>query len=151
MLLKIISKNLVLLLLCLTIVGCDEHRLEHDFFRQPPETRLARLRQYPLEQQYKIFRYGNDRIEPPALGLAGPIAERGIQAVAFLKGRLDSQADDLEVRDIVFIFSVMAASKSYDVKSDIPLMDKLRTAVSQMREKASQDSCVGMLKRINET
>lgn len=151
MLLKIITRRLIWILVCLSMVGCDEHRLERNFFRQPPETRLIRFRQYPLEDQYKIFRYGNDVVEPPALGLASPIAERGVQVVPFLLSHLNSEKDDAAVRDIVFVFSVMAASKSYDVKSDSALMNRLGTAVSGMRDKSWQDSCVVLLKRIKES
>ena len=43
------------------------------------------------------LRYGNDRIEPPLMDLAGPIADKGIQAVPFLVGKLTPKADDLTV------------------------------------------------------
>jgi hypothetical protein len=122
--------------------------MEQNFFRQPPETRLARFSQYSLEDQYRIFRYGNDVVEPPVLGLAKPIAERGVAAVPFLVAHLNSERDDATVRDIVFIFSVMAASNRYDVKSDAPLMKNLDDAVGAMRDKSWQNTCSMMLQRI---
>jgi hypothetical protein len=151
MLLKTVNAKLIWILACLSLIGCDAHHLEHNFFKRPPETRLARFRQYSLEDQYKIFRYGNDVVEPPVLGLANPIAERGNEIIPFLLGHLDSERDDAAVRDIVFIFSMMAALKSYDVKSDAALMNKLDAAVSGMRDKGWQDICLAMLKRIKES
>ena len=148
MLLKsLVPAGLVLLLL----TGCDAHRLEKEFFKKPPETRVARLRQYPIPEQYQIFRYGNDRIEPPALELANPIAERGAQAVPFLFSKLNSERDDIDVRDIVLVFSVMAALRSYDVKSDVGLITKLESAVAGMSDKDWQSMCAAMLIRIKQS
>jgi hypothetical protein len=151
MLLKTLNTRLISLIAFLSFTGCNSHHLQKDFFRQPPETRLVRFRQYSLEDQYKIFRYGSDKVEPPVIGLANAIAERGVQGVPFLLGHLNSERDDASVRDIMLIFSVMAASKTYDVKSDTVLMNRLDTAVAGMRDKGWQDTCVAMLKRIKES
>jgi hypothetical protein len=151
MLLITLNRGLAIVFAFLCLVGCDSRRLEKDFFGQPPETRLVRFRQYSLDDQYKIFRYGNDVVEPPVLGLAKPIAERGPQVVPFLLTKLDSERDDASIKDIMLVFSVMAASKTYDVKSDGPLMTKLDAAVSGMTDKDWRNTCVGMLKRIKES
>lgn len=150
MLLKILNAGLISLIAVLTLMGCASDHLQTEFFRQPPETRLVRFRQYSLDDQYKIFRYGNDMVEPPVLGLANPIAERGAQVVPFLFGHLKSEGDDASVRDIMLIFSVMAASKAYNVKSDAALMKTLDAAVAGMRDKGWQYTCAAMLKRIKE-
>ena len=134
--------------MCLSTFGCEHPRLEESFFNKPLGDRLDRLRQYSLEDQYKIFRYGNDRIEPPLMGLADPIAERGAAAIPFLLRQLDSKADDLAIRDILMIFATMAYSKSYDVKSDEPLMTMLASKVSGMKDKEWQEICLKMLQRI---
>jgi hypothetical protein len=147
----VLLKSLIAWLVFPLLAGCDDHRLDKEFFKQPPETRAARLRQYPLPEQYKIFRYGNDRLEPPALGLANPIAERGAQAVPFLLAKLDSEKDDIGVRDIVLVFSVMGALRSYDVKSDVGLIRKLESAVARMTDKDWQSMCVAMLTHIKQS
>jgi hypothetical protein len=72
----------VLQRICVTVVtllmlGCRSYSLEKDFFVQPLGTRLERMRQYSLEDQYWIFRYGNDVVHPPLTDLANPIAEKG--------------------------------------------------------------------------
>ena len=82
------------------------------------------------------------------MGLADPIAERGAAAIPFLLRQLDSKADDLAIRDILMIFATMAYSKSYDVKSDEPLMTMLASKVSGMKDKEWQEICLKMLQRI---
>jgi len=128
-------------------IGCEHNGMEGRFFDKPAEDRLSRLRQYSLEDQYKIYRYGNDKIEPPFTDLAAPIAERGAAAIPFLLGQLNSTADDLTVRDVLFIFQTMASSKSYDVKADQALMALLTSKVSGMNDTNWRQVCLQMLQR----
>ena len=143
--------NLKIICTCaclITFVGCSHPDLEASFFEKPAEDRIVRLRQYSLEDQYKIFRYGNYRKEPPVMGLASPIAEKGAAAVPFLLKQLGPNADDLAVRDTLLIFEAMAHFKSYDVKSDIALMTTLTSKVTGMKDKEWQKICLEMIKRI---
>ena len=135
----------------LLLLGCDDHELEENFFKQPLANRVERLRSYPIADQYKIFRYGNDRIEPPFMDLADPIAEKGAKAVPFLLDQLNSESHDVAVRDILLIFETMASSKSYDVKSDSVLMNALSSKVSDVKDKAWKDMCSKMLQRIKDS
>lgn len=141
---------LVLIVLCgiLLLLGCEDHELEENFFKQPLANRVERLRSYPLADQYKIFRYGNDRKEPPFMDLADPIAEQGAKAVPFLLDQLNSESHDIAVRDILLIFETMATSKSYDVKSDSVLMNALSSKVSAMKDEEWKSICLKMLQRI---
>jgi hypothetical protein len=131
----------------LALVACDDRQLERGFLRQPFETRIARLNTYSLEDQYKIFRYGNDRVEPPVLELANPIAQRGSAAVPFLIGKLESETDDISLRDILHILEMMAAFKTYDVKADADLVALLRTRLDGMKDPEWQAICRKMLQR----
>lgn len=134
---------------CILFAGCANNKLEREFFfKEPAATRMDRLRQYSLDDQYRIFRYGNDRFEPPLTGLAKPIAERGQLAVPFLLEKLDPHADDITVRDVLSLFEAMGALKSYDVKSDARVMDTLRSRVSTMKDREWKAVCSKMLGRI---
>jgi hypothetical protein len=134
---------------CIIFTGCASHRLEREFFsKNPAATRVDRLRQYSLEDQYRLFRYGNDRFEPPLTGLARPIAERGSSAIPFLLEKLKQQADDITVRDVLLVFETMGSIKSYDVKSDAVVMGALRSRVSTMNDAGWQTVCLNMLGRI---
>ncbi len=148
---KIMSIRIVLAFACLLVLGCESHDLEENFFKQPLANRVERLRQYPLADQYKIFRYGNDMKEPPFMDLANPIAERGATAVPFLLGQLNSKPDDITLRDILLIFETMANYKSYDVKSDAALMTTLASRVSGMKDQGWQDTCLKKLQRIKDS
>jgi len=136
------------LVLALLLLGCENHDLEEDFFKRPLADRVERLRRYPLGDQYKIFRYGNDVKEPPLMDLADPIAEKGATAVPFLLGQLNYKSDDITVRDVVLIFETMATSKSYDVKSDNALMSVLNSKISTMKNQGWKGNCLIMLQRI---
>ena len=136
---------------CLALWGCSNHKFERKVvLGGPAATRLDRVRQYSLEDQYKIFRYGNDIVEPPLLDLAKPIAERGAAAVPFLLKQLNSKSDDevMLTRDILLIFEDMALSKSYDVKADSLVMNTLSAKIATIKDKGWQDTCLKMFKRI---
>ena len=148
---KTMSMLLTLFLASFVALGCRDHHLEKEFFDKPPADRVERLRQYSLDDQYKIFRYGNDVKEPPTMELAGPIAERGASAVPFRVDQLKSTADDIAVRDILLIFERMEASGSYNVKADTALMGVLGSKVSGMKDKDWQATCLKKLQRINDS
>ena len=131
--------------------GCGNYRFErHVVFGGPASTRIDRVRQCSLEDQYRIFRYGNDVVEPPLLRLAVPIAERGATAIPFLLKQLSTDSDDTTTRDLLLIFQEMAISKHYDVKADGALMSALNVRVAGMKDKEWQTVCHRMLQRIEE-
>ena len=145
-----LSLQIVCALGCL-IFACKGQTLERDFFNKPLGNRLERLRQFPLEDQYRIFRYGNDMIEPPLIDLADPIAEKGAAAVPFLERQLRSSYDDITVRDVLLVFQTMATSKSYAVQNDPSLMDLLNSKVAAMKSDEWKSVCLKMLKRIEDS
>jgi hypothetical protein len=144
------TKGIVLVFVGVTLLGCDGHRLERECFRQPLADRLERLRARSLDDQYRIFRYGNDVIEPPLTDLANPIAERGKAAIPFLLARLMVDTDDFSVRDILLVLGKMTSSKTYDVKSDVSVMTALSSRISGMKAKEWRTVCQTMLERIKD-
>ena len=136
------------ILCCITLLGCGYKFERHVVFDGPAATRIDRVRQYPLEDQYRIFRYGNDVVEPPILDLAKPIAERGATAVPFLLKQLDAHSDDTTTRDLLSIFLEMEISKSYEVKTDSALMDKMDIRVQAVKDNEWRAICSTMLRRI---
>lgn len=127
------------------------HRFERNFISaNPAATRNDRMRAYSLEDQYRIFRYGNDHMEPPLMGLAEPIAERGRSAIPFLLGKLESSHDDATVVDVLLIFKTMTWTRSYDLKSDEKVMSALRARISRMKDEFWKNHCLRGLQEINE-
>ena len=146
-----IGRYFLLALTCLIAAGCKDHKLEKSFFEKPAVDEVQRLRRYSLDEQYRIFRYGMDKIEPPAMGLARPIAERGADAVPFLVNKLNADAGDIAVRDILLIFEMMEASGSYKVSANGSLLSLLTSRVSKMRDKGWQDICFQGLEEIRDS
>lgn len=106
------------------------------------------MRTYPLEQQYLIYRYGMDVIHPPLMDLADPIAEKGVVAIPFIRGKLQDDPGDLAVRDILLILDRMISLKSYDVASDTALIDNLQKRVDGMKDTGWRLISVKSLNRI---
>ena len=131
------------------IWGCGNYRFERRVvFGGPPTTRPDRVRQYSLEDQYRIFRYANDVVEPPLFGLAKPIAERGAAAIPFLQEQLNAQSDDTTVRDLLLIFQERTFLTSYHVKGDSVLMSTLDMRVAAMKDTEWRNVCSKMLRSI---
>lgn len=122
--------RIALFLLGLFFNGCTCQSIECHFMRGPLETAESRLSQYPLEEEYQIFRYANSEIHPPMLWLANPIARRGAEAIPFLSQRIHDADDDMEIRDILVILHRMVLFNTYDVKSNQALMAALSARVA---------------------
>ena len=45
---------------------------------------MKKWKDYPLDEQFKIFLYGNQEIHPSLTGLAEPIARRGKSALDYI-------------------------------------------------------------------
>lgn len=131
--------------------GAATTQLENDFFfKHPRSDRVERMRQYSLDDQYKIFRYGNDKIEPPVSKLAIPLAERGADIVPFLLEKLKSDTDDLAVKDILLVFRTMQHLKSYDIRANLEVMGALQSRISTMRDRDRQALCREQLEEIKD-
>jgi hypothetical protein len=142
------TRALYALLFCMVASVCLGADPVPSFFDGPIKTDRERLRQYPLPEQYKLFRYGNDVIHPPLIHLADPIAERGKEAVPFLLDRLAEDSSDLAIRDSIQIFKRMSLLRTYPVKEDKDLMDVLTQKVRGMKDDGWRTVCLRMLKVI---
>ncbi len=148
---KRMTASFALLFACVSTMACTDHKFEKHFISSvPARERVDRLRQYSLEDQYKIYRYGNDCVEPPLMDLAEPIAEKGAAVAPFLLAKLDPKADDTTVRDILGIFHMMAYLKAYNVKSDQLVMTTLSARVSTMKDAEWKRICYKTLQNIEE-
>lgn len=99
------------------------------------------MRKYSLQDQFRIFRYGVDKIEPPDLELANPIAERGVTVVPFLMQQLRLTKDDLAIRDILLILRTMLRFKTYAVNRDAALMNALQERIVTMKDLRWKSFC----------
>lgn len=147
--LSFFAKHLCVGILISVLIGCADHSFEHKFFQQSFATAEARMTGYSLEDQYKIFRYGNDVVHPPMMELANPIAKLGGAAVPFLLMKLASETDDVGIRDIALIFQEMTLQDYYDVRSDKVVMSRLTQKVESMT--TWKDVTLGMIDEIKQS
>jgi hypothetical protein len=138
---KIAKYAVYFFVLLIMLQGClfmsDDAKEVKQFFESTrPDERKLRMETYTLEDQYKIFLYGRQRVHPPLNELAEPIARRGREAIPFLLSRLEATKNDLDVLDIVYIFKKMVFLRTYDVKNDPAVITALNNRVSNMSSSA---------------
>jgi hypothetical protein len=90
----------------------------NEFFWMPEKQRNARFEKYDFDAQYAIYLYGCQKIEPPEIELAWQLARQGAPIVQPLEAKLENANDDLTIRDILFVFTVMSDRHTYDVMAD---------------------------------
>ncbi len=109
-----------LFLICAT--ACHAGSVERKFFEGDIPSRMVRLEAYSVEQQWDIFRYGNQEIHPPPTGLALPLAKRGKPALYHILGQLERSENDLDFRDSLVVFQTMQWGGYYSVCADAGAM-----------------------------
>lgn len=140
----------ILGLIVMTLLGCAASHLETDFFKHDRAERRELIYQYELPEQYRLFRYGNDKVEPPMPELAVPIAKRGAAAVPFLIDQVETCKDDITVRDILLLFQTMSRLNTYDVRGNIKLMNLLKSKIMGIRDKEWRAICLEGLREIEQ-
>ncbi|TBR36727.1 MULTISPECIES: hypothetical protein [Dyella] len=112
--------------LCMGLIGCAgqrELKNDRDFFKQSV---IEQIRSYPrhsVDEQLKLYFYGNQRRHPPATYLADCFALNGLHGVERIRVTLSGPLDDLTTRDIVALLSAMEATGQYNVRDDHELMN----------------------------
>jgi len=92
---------------CLFIIlspACQAGPIEREFFKGDIPTRMERFEEYPLEQQWRIFLYGNQKIHPPTKSLALPIAKKGYMALEYIILQLRESENEPDFRDALVVF-----------------------------------------------
>ena len=90
-------------------------RTRDPFFDLPAATQLETMSAYPLERQWQLYLYGYQRIHPPTLRLADPIAERGEQAVPYILGQLASSFNEIDFMSALWVFERMRHRGYFDI------------------------------------
>jgi hypothetical protein len=142
MLLQIRERTMsgIVCMLFLLLASCVPGQAElpkgvnNEFFWMSPKQQDAEFQKYAFEDQYNIYIYGCQQIEPPTLGLAWQFATEGRKIVEPLEAKLKRTSDDLTIRDIVRVFRAMNDLGTYDVAEDKTLMEQLREKVSAMQD-----------------
>lgn len=87
---------------------------------------MERFEEYPLEQQWRIFLYGNQKIHPPTKSLALPIAKKGYMALEYIILQLRESENEPDFRDALVVFERMQQGGYYNVCGDPTAMETIR-------------------------
>lgn len=139
---------LVLAIWMFGLAGCSAGPLERDFFRGDIPTRNQRLAGYPMEQQWRIYLYGNQVIHPPATGLAEVLARRGEPMLRFILKSLESTENDLDYRDSMVVFQMMQWGGHYGICSDRTILSRIRSNQDRIGDPRWRQVYAEMLKEL---
>lgn len=129
------------------LCGCPMQQVEgvdvsaaREFYRQSTSEQQKVFRQHTLQDQLDLFFFGNQVRHPPAIYLAQCFALNGAPAVELLRSKLNTDSDDLTVRDIAMLLATIDEMGQYDVAGDAQLMTVLRSRVAKMRDEGWRDT-----------
>jgi hypothetical protein len=114
-----------LLMASLSSAAVAAEKVGAEFWKGPIATREARLSGYTMAQQWEIFRYANQRVHPPATGLANVLAHGGKPMADYVVAQAESSGRELDYRDALRILQAMRWSGTYDVCGDAALQTRL--------------------------
>ena len=130
--LKLVTK-FSLCLIILLLISCDHESMESEFFDWESYD-YDKLYNYSLEDQFKIFLYGNQTIHPSMTGLAVPIAKRGKPALDYVLNQIRESNNDLDFRDSLEIFRAMEKGGYYSVCNDSPALKEIKANENKIKD-----------------
>jgi len=99
---------LVLMLMCLILRGCEQRPQEcRDVIDVPREQGYTKFRGYPLDKQLDVYLCAM-HVEPPDMGLADLIAERGDSAIPTVVEKLKTAEREIDQEDLIYLLEVMS-------------------------------------------
>jgi hypothetical protein len=99
---------LMLLLMFLMFRGCEQRPQEcRDVIDVPREQGYAKFRTYPLEKQLDVYLCAM-HVEPPDMGLANEIAERGDSTIPAVMQKLKTSETEIDQEDLIYLLEVMS-------------------------------------------
>jgi hypothetical protein len=132
---------LVFLLVFLILRACEQRPQEcRDVIDVPREQGYAKFRSYPLEKQLDVYLCAM-HVEPPDMGLADEIAERGDSAIPMVMQKLKTAEREIDQEDLIYLFEVMSdrglLRGRKDVIADITqVIDSMK--ISQVKQRSEE-------------
>ena len=144
--LKLVTK-FSLCLIILLLISCNHESMESEFFDWETFD-YDKLYNYSLEDQFKIFLYGNQKIHPSMTGLAIPIAKRGKPALDYVLNQIRESNNDLDFRDSLEIFRAMEKGGYYSVCSDSPALKEIKANENKIKHLGWREIYHNMLQNL---
>lgn len=111
----------------IALTGYSAQTLERTFFQGEISTRNQRLAGYSMEEQWRIFLYGNQVIHPPATGLAEVLARQGEPMLKLILKSLESTKSDLDYRDSMVVFQMMQWHGDYAICASADVLARIKS------------------------
>ena len=120
-----------------------------DFWQLPSSEREVKFRQYPLEKQVDLYLCGLNR-EPPEIGYAAYIAERGEPVIPYLVNRIKAEPLEITKTRLLGIFVFLSAKGNLRGRNDV--IDELEHIIINMGDgpvKTKAQGYMDMIKKQN--
>lgn len=137
-----------ILWLLVALAGCSAQTVEREFFHGDIPTRNQRLAGYPMEEQWRIFLYGNQVIHPPATGLAAVLARQGEPMLQFILKSLEASKNDLDYRDSMVVFQMMQWHGDYAICDNGDILSRIKNNQNKINNLAWRKVYGEMLKEL---
>ena len=141
-----IGVPLIVILICLSFRACEQRPQEcRDVIDVSREQGYTKFRAYPIDTQLDVYLCAM-HVEPPDLGLAELIADRGEAAIPVLLQKLQGGEREIDQEHIIYVFEVMSERGLLRGRKDI--IDNIRQVIENMKITAVKQRSLERLKKI---
>lgn len=120
-------------------------------FHHPSKEWDERFSEHDVETQYEIYTCAMNYVHPPLMGFSERLARNGARAVPTLRAKLNRATHELEVSNIILVFSGMQIRGHYDVASDDGLMRDIEASTQRVVLSSQKGLVLENIERITHT
>ncbi|MFT4091279.1 MAG: hypothetical protein QM645_11145 [Asticcacaulis sp.] len=133
---RVLFSVFLLFTLTLTISACDNKNIEREFFdkNKTVDARAVAIKDYSIEKQWDIYKYGIDNISPYPVELAEPMSSGGKDLVNHVINDLYGNRNDQRQLAAVLMLGLVQSGKCYDVCSDGSVIGKLKSYKNKIKD-----------------
>ncbi|UFZ07192.1 hypothetical protein LQG66_13180 [Bradyrhizobium ontarionense] len=120
-------------IVAVSLVGCQTTE-QAEFLSHGPSDRAELLASYSRERKWRMFKYANQVVHPPMIGLASVLARDGEPMLRLILASLDTTDNDLDYRDALQVFAEMERAGTYRICADRPVLAKIEDYRDRIRD-----------------
>ncbi|MGJ4951449.1 hypothetical protein [Bradyrhizobium sp. HKCCYLS20291] len=109
-----------------SLAGCQTTE-QAEFLEHRRSARDEVVATYPLDKQWRLFKYANQVVHPPMTGLSSVLARGGEPMLRLILASLETTDNDLDYRDGLVVIADMQHRGTYRVCADSALLAKLES------------------------
>ena len=130
-----LTARLALLVVCPFLSSCTGTSPEEEFLfnHYGVDERGSQFQKLPMEQQYKVYRYGTQRMHPPLKDLGRLFAKHGKVGLYHMLADLEDSENVLDFVNSIGVFVEMQRRGYYSICEDQYAMEQVRMHLGKMR------------------